>query len=149
MIAPPARAAVLAGVGLAGTFDEIVFHQLLRWHHLYVGEGPSVGRISDGVLHTFSTVALVAGVVLLVRDWDGDVRRAAGWVLAGFGGFNVFDGTVDHKLLRLHQVREGVPDTLPYDVVWIAASLAVLLVGLWLGRGRRDGAAPAGRREEG
>jgi uncharacterized membrane protein len=26
--------AVLTGIGLAGTLDEVVLHQLLAWHHL-------------------------------------------------------------------------------------------------------------------
>ncbi len=29
------RTAVLLGIGTAGTFDKVVFHQLLGWHHLY------------------------------------------------------------------------------------------------------------------
>ena len=129
---------MLTGVGLAGTLDEVVFHQLLRWHHLVDGGGEGVGRVSDGVLHVASTAALVAGVVLLVRTWDGDRRRTAGRVLAGLGGFNLFDGVVDHKVLRLHQVREGVPDLLPYDLAWLTISAAVLVAGLLLsGRAAR------------
>ncbi len=126
------RGAVLAGVGLAATVDEVVLHQLLRWHHLVSRGSEDLGRISDGVLHTFSALALVGGAAWLVRTWDGDVRRAAGGVLAGFGGFNTFDGVVDHKVLRLHQVREGVPDLLPYDVVFIGSALLMLAAGLWL-----------------
>ena len=125
---------MLAGVGLAGTLDEVVFHQLLRWHHLVSRDGEGVGRVSDGVLHVLSTAALVAGVVLLVRGWDGRVQHAVGGVLAGLGGFNVYDGIVDHKVLRLHQVREGVPDLLPYDVAWLVVSAAVLVAGLALRR---------------
>lgn len=143
---PPALLpGLLTGVGLAMTLDEVVFHQLLAWHHL-VQEHP---LSSDGVLHVLGTVALTWGAVLLVLRRPWDPRRVVGAVLAGAGGFNVFDGTVDHKLLRLHQVREGVPDTLPYDVAWIAGSLLVLLVGLVLLRRTRpvdDGGSvrPAG-----
>jgi uncharacterized membrane protein len=32
---------------------------------------------------------------------------AWGGILAGFGGFNLFDGVVDHKLLRQHQIRRA------------------------------------------
>lgn len=126
------RGAVLAGVGLAGTLDEVVLHQLLRWHHLVDRGDPALGRISDGVFHVLSTVALVAGVVLLARSWDGDVRRALSGVLIGLGGFNVFDGTVNHKLLGLHQVREGVPDLLPYDLGFLGLAVTMLAAGLLL-----------------
>jgi len=27
--------AILVGAGVAGTLDEVVLHQLLRWHHFY------------------------------------------------------------------------------------------------------------------
>lgn len=125
---------MLAGIGLAGTLDEVVMHQLLRWHHLVDRGDPDLGRISDGVFHVFSTAALVVGVVLMARTWDGDGRRAVGGVLLGLGGFNVFDGTVNHKLLGLHQVREGVPDLLPYDVGFLGLAVAALAAGLLLRR---------------
>jgi uncharacterized membrane protein len=41
----------------------------------------------------------------------------------------VFDGIVDHKLLRLHQIRYGV-DVTPYDWAWNLAGLALVLAGL-------------------
>ena len=128
------RPGLLAGVGLAMTVDEVVFHQLLGWHHL-VEESP---LSSDGLLHVAGTVALLVGTVQLVLRWPWDRRRVAGAVLAGAGGFNVFDGIVDHKVLRLHQVREGVENTLPYDITWIVVSALVLLAGLLLLRGTQE-----------
>ncbi len=128
------RGAVLTGIGLAITLDEVVFHQLLRWHHLLDRRDLALGLISDGVLHLLGTAVFVVGAVLLARTYDGRRRRAVGAVLAGAGGFNVFDGVVDHKLLGLHQVREGVPDLLPYDLAWIGSAAVVLLVGLVLRR---------------
>ncbi|HEU0101863.1 MAG TPA: DUF2243 domain-containing protein [Mycobacteriales bacterium] len=128
MARPEVWPAILTGVGLAMTFDEIVFHQLLAWHHLV----QSAPLSSDGVLHLVGTAALVGGVALLILRRPWQPRRVAGWVIAGAGGFNVYDGIVDHKLLRLHQVREGVPDTLPYDLAWLGVSLVVLLAGVLL-----------------
>ena len=125
------RPGLLGGVGLAMTLDEIVFHQLLGWHHL-VEEAP---LSSDGVLHLLGSAALVLATVQVVLRRPFSSRRLAGALLAGAGGFNVFDGVVDHKLLRLHQVREGVADTLPYDIAWIVVSAIVLLAGLALLRG--------------
>ena len=126
------RGALLTGIGLAATLDEVVMHQLLRWHHLVDRDDEALGRISDGIFHTFSSIALVVGVVVLVRTWDGDRRRAASGILIGAGGFNVFDGTVNHKVLGLHQVREGVPDLLPYDVGYLGIAVVVLVAGLLL-----------------
>ena len=131
-------AAGLTGVGLAGLVDVIVFHQLLGWHHFYDRSNLAVGLASDGLLDLALAVALVVGLVALVEA-AGPVarwgRRTWGAILAGFGGFNLFDGVVDHKLLRLHQIRPGVADQLPYDAVWIGLSLLILAVGVGLVRG--------------
>jgi uncharacterized membrane protein len=137
--------AVLVGVGVAGSVDQIVLHQLLRWHHFYDRGSQAAGLIADGVFHLGSTVALVVGLVLLVDRWRlGGVRRqGVAGILLGAGGFNLYDGVVQHKLLGLHQVRAGAPDNLPYDVAFIGVAATVLLAGLLLLRvaGPPDGAA--------
>jgi uncharacterized membrane protein len=132
---------VLAGVGVAGSLDGIVLHQLLRWHHFYDRGSPAAGVVSDGILHLGSTVVLVIGLVLLADRWRGGERRQAlAGLLLGAGGFNLYDGVVQHKLLGLHQVREGVASSLPYDLVFIGLAAAALLAGLLL---LRSGGLPA------
>ena len=125
--------AALLGVGVAGTLDEVIFHQLLRWHHFYDRSDAAVALISDGVFHLVSTGAIVLGGILLWRARRAgplDGRRVWGSVLAGAGAFNLYDGTVQHKVLRLHQVREGVANEAPYDLAFIGAALITLVVGL-------------------
>ena len=106
----------LVGIGVAGSLDEIVLHQLLRWHHFY-GRGSQAARlIADGIFHLASTAALVIGLVLLVQRWHtarDSLRQATAGILVGVGGFNLYDGTIQHKLLGLHQVRAGAPNNLP------------------------------------
>ena len=125
---------VLVGIGGSALVDEIVFHQLLHWHHLYDRSTRSAGLTSDGILSIVCNTLLVIGLVQLWRrraETARDApRRIVGGVLVGFGGFNLFDGTVDHKLLRLHQIREGVHDLLPYDAAWISTSALILVVGV-------------------
>jgi uncharacterized membrane protein len=129
---------LLGGVGLAAFLDETVFHQLLHWHHFYDGAGPTAGLVSDGFFHAFGFVAAVAGLFLLA---DLQRRRAlaprAWWagLLLGLGGFQLYDGTVQHKLLHLHQIRYGVP-LLPYDVVWNLFAVLALAAGAVLVRRR-------------
>jgi uncharacterized membrane protein len=124
-------AAAAVGVGLMAAVDEIVFHQLLAWHHFYDRATPAIGLLSDGLLHSAEVVLLAAGGCALA---DLLRRRAlvprAAWAgfLLGAGGFQLFDGVVDHKVLRVHQVRYGV-DLLPYDVAWIAAGVLLLIAG--------------------
>jgi uncharacterized membrane protein len=137
-------AASAIGVGLMAAVDEIVFHQVLAWHHFYDRSTPAIGLLSDGLLHSAEIVVLAAGAFALA---DLIRRRALAWVSAwggfflGAGGFQLFDGIVDHKLLRLHQVRYGV-DLLPYDLAWNAAGVVLLLVGVVLARRGRTRDAP-------
>ncbi len=126
----------LLGVGLAGTLDEVVLHQLLGWHHFYDRSGSTVGLISDGLFHLFSTGVLVLGMYRLwrlerngSREWK--LRTGAGIAL-GAGGFNLYDGIVQHKLLGLHQIRPEAPSQLPYDLVFNAVALLLLAAGLAL-----------------
>ncbi|MBQ1036839.1 DUF2243 domain-containing protein [Micromonospora sp. C81] len=141
---------VLIGIAIMAAVDEIVFHQLLAWHHFYDRSTPSVALLSDGLLHAAEVIILVGGFF-----WFADLRRrralstrlAWGGFLLGAGGFQVFDGVVDHKVLRLHQIRYGV-HLLPYDVVWIASGAVLLLAGVavvWWARSRRPGDGRRGR----
>ena len=66
------------------------------------------------------------------RTADGPLRQAVAGILLGAGGFNLYDGIIQHKLLGLHQVRAGAPNNLPYDLVFIAIAAVVLLAGLLL-----------------
>jgi uncharacterized membrane protein len=132
---------LLLGAGAMGAIDEIVFHQLLHWHHFYDRAGGAAGLVSDGLLHAGTWSATVAGLALMA-----DVRRRRtfdpvtwwGAVLVGAGAFQTWDGVIDHKVLRVHQVRYGV-DLTGYDLSWIGAGVLVLLAGAVLvlrGRGR-------------
>jgi uncharacterized membrane protein len=131
----------LAGVGLMAGVDEIIFHQVLAWHHFYDLSTTEIGLLSDGLLHAAELVALVAGFFMLL-----DLKRQhallkksawAGFFL-GAGGFQLFDGIVNHKVLRIHQIRY-VENILPYDIAWNVAAVLLLAIGLIIMRhAKRD-----------
>jgi uncharacterized membrane protein len=142
--------AVLVGIGVAGSLDEIVLHQLLRWHHFYDRGSQAAGLIADGIFHLGSTAALVIGLVLLVQRWRtgrAPLLRSVAGILLGAGGFNLYDGIVQHKLLGLHQVRAGAPNNLPYDVAFIGLATVVLLGGFLLLRAAGLPGRPAASRQ--
>ncbi|HET9292045.1 MAG TPA: DUF2243 domain-containing protein [Actinomycetes bacterium] len=135
---------VLTGIGLAGTLDEVVLHQLLGWHHFYDRSTPTAGLVSDGLFHLFSTAVLVIGIIQLVerrRSSPDPPRLALAGILLGAGGFNLYDGTIQHKLLGLHQVRAGAPDNLPYDLAFLSVAAALALAGALLLRQVRQPAS--------
>jgi uncharacterized membrane protein len=114
--------------------DEIVFHQILAWHHFFDRSTPAIGLLSDGLLHAASLIALVAGFFLLAdarrRDALARLIVVAG-LFVGLGLFQLFDGMIDHKVLRVHQIRYGV-ELLPYDLAWIGAGAVLLAIGVVL-----------------
>ena len=121
---------------MAAFVDETVFHQLLHWHHFYDRSTPEAGLVSDGIFHAFGWFALVAGLFWFSALRKADVLVWHRWVsglLLGAGAFQLFDGTVQHKLLGLHQIRYDV-DLLPYDLTWNLVAVALIVVGALLGR---------------
>ena len=129
-----AWAGVLVGVGVAAFLDETVFHQLLHWHHFYDKSTPAVGLVSDGLFHAFGWFAVVVGLVMvadLVRRSGLAGRVLAGGILLGAGGFQLYDGTIQHKVLRLHQIRYHV-DLVPYDWTWNLLAVVMIIVGVVL-----------------
>ncbi|GGA62470.1 membrane protein [Pseudoclavibacter endophyticus] len=141
----------LFGCGIAASvIDLFIFHLVLQWHHFYDRSTPEVALIADGFFHAFGWFITVAGLFLLadVRRRSGiNWRRWAGATATGVGLFQLFDGVVNHKVLRIHQIRYDV-DVLPYDVVWIGSALIILAVGsfvLWRTRPREARATTRGR----
>lgn len=136
---------VLFGIGLAAFVDEVVFHQLLRWHHFYDRATTEVGLVSDGLFHAFGWFAVVASLFLFAdlrrRDALWWTRWVAG-VLLGAGGFQLYDGLVQHKLLGLHQIRYQV-ELLPYDLTWNLLAVALVVGGAVLVVRTRAGGAAA------
>ena len=125
---------VLFGVGAVAFVDEAVFHQLLHWHHFYDLSTTEMGLVSDGFFHALSWFATIAGLFLfadLRRRHSLDLRRWSGGALVGAGAFQLYDGTVHHKLLGIHEIRY-VEDVWIYDLVWNAVAAVLVVTGVVL-----------------
>ncbi len=125
---------VLFGLGLVAFIDEVVFHQLLHWHHFYDKSTTSIGLISDGIFHAFSWFATVVGLFMLAdirrrKVWN--VKRWVGAAILGAGVFQLYDGIIQHKLMRLHQIRYDV-DVIYYDIVWNVIAACMIIIGIVL-----------------
>ncbi|PYZ97590.1 hypothetical protein CR205_03065 [Alteribacter lacisalsi] len=125
---------VLFGLGAIAFFDEVVFHQLLRWHHFYDLATTDIGLISDGLFHAFSWFATIGGLF-----WFADLRRKKslylkrwwGGVLTGAGAFQLYDGLIQHKVMRIHQIRY-VENVLVYDIIWNVTAALMIAAGVYL-----------------
>ncbi|WP_238378862.1 DUF2243 domain-containing protein [Halalkalibacillus sediminis] len=122
---------VLFGFGLAAFVDETVFHQLLRWHHFYDLSTTDIGLISDGLFHAFSWFATIGGLFLLAdirRRESYSGKRWWGGMLVGAGSFQLYDGIIQHKLMRIHQIRY-VDNLIVYDIVWNVLAVMMIIAG--------------------
>ena len=140
---------ILLGLGLGGFVDGIVLHQLLQWHHMISSteKGPTdtvagleANTLADGLFHAATWVVTAIGVWWL---WSSVSRRRvaldrqfAGWLLIGWGLFNIADEIVFHALLDLHHIREG-GDELAYDLGFTIFGIALAGIGWLLARSPR------------
>lgn len=125
---------VLIGIGAMALIDEIIFHQLLQWHHFFDFNTMQFGIFSDGLLNAFALFAIVAGIFLfahVTRLYNYSRVRWFAGIFIGLGSFQLFDGIVSHKLLEIHQIRYGV-DILPYDIAWNASAILLLTIGIFM-----------------
>lgn len=133
-------AALLLGAGLGGFFDGIVFHQVLQWHAMISSRLAPVDLISskvnmfwDGIFHLYCWVAVVAALALLLQALPkaNDVPNTKvvwGGALAGWGLFNVVEGTINHQLMNFHHLHPG-SNELAWDIGFLWSGLVLIALG--------------------
>jgi uncharacterized membrane protein len=132
--------------------DGILLHQVLQWHHMLSStstaniplrdypvdtvDGLRMNTLWDGFFHTFTWLAVLIGLALLYARVTRSRRQAWqspmlwGWILVGWGLFNVVEGLIDHQLLGIHHVRTGAAQGW-WDAGFLVLG-ALLVLGGWL-----------------
>lgn len=139
-------AGLLLGIGLGGFVDGILLHQVLQWHHMLTSEpgypagtvaGLEANTLADGLFHLATWIATATGVWLLYRASRHAAMPAGryllGLVLAGWGTFNLAEGTIDHHILGVHHVKSG-SGAATADVAFLALGALLLIGGLAMAR---------------
>ncbi|MFE4050204.1 DUF2243 domain-containing protein [Streptomyces sp. YIM B13518] len=143
---------ILLGVGLGGFVDGILLHQLLQWHHMLTGtdddrigvryydpdtvSGLEMNTVWDGVFHVVCWLAVLTGLAVLYSRVTHNRRRVWasrvlwGWVLVGWGLFNLVEGVLDHHVLGIHHVHAG-GNRIWWDLGFLLLG-ALLAAGGWL-----------------
>ncbi len=126
--------------------DGIVLHQILQWHHMLTSEGSypaatiaglETNTLWDGLFHLSTWIATTVGLWMLWKRgrqgavWAG--RHLLGLMLAGWGTFNLVEGTVDHHILGLHHVKAGEYQGI-LDLAFLALGAVLLVGGLLMAR---------------
>jgi uncharacterized membrane protein len=143
---------IVLGVGLGGFVDGILLHQLLQWHHMLTStnddrigvkyysprtvSGLEMNTVWDGIFHAVCWLAVLLGLAILYsrvthgrrRVWTS--RVLWGWILVGWGLFNLVEGVLDHHILGIHHVHGG-PQQAWWDVGFLVLG-ALLVVGGYL-----------------
>lgn len=137
------RAALLLGVGLGGFVDGIALHQIAQWHNMLSARVPPdsmdamrTNMTADGLFHAAVWMVTLAGVLTL---WSAGrstapfppLRAGTGWMLMGWGGFNLVEGAIDHHLLNLHHVRDLPAHVPALDWMFLLVGGVGLLLAGW------------------
>lgn len=161
---------VMLGVGMGGFVDGILLHQLLQWHHMlsstnedHIGlkyynphtvSGLEMNTLWDGIFHTLCWLAVLLGLAVLYSRVAHNRRRVWtsrvlwGWMLVGWGLFNLVEGVLDHHILGIHHVYAG-DGQVWWDIGFLVLGALLVAGGFLLQRSGRpfDPNAPTGRHE--
>jgi uncharacterized membrane protein len=147
---------IVLGVGLGGFVDGILLHQVLQWHHMlsstdtdnigvkyynpHTVSGLKMNTLWDGVFHVVCWLAVLIGLAVLYarvthrrrRIWAS--RVLWGWMIVGWGVFNLVEGIIDHQILGIHHVRGG-PQQLWWDIGFLLLGAVLVAIGYLTQRG--------------
>ncbi|MEU1913432.1 DUF2243 domain-containing protein [Streptomyces massasporeus] len=161
---------IVLGVGMGGFADGILLHQLLQWHHMlsstnqdrigvkyynpHTVSGLEMNTLWDGVFHTVCWLAVLLGLAVLYARVTHDRRRVWtsrvlwGWMLVGWGLFNLVEGVLDHHVLGIHHVYAGEGQVW-WDIGFLVLGALLVTGGHLLQRSGRsvDPGAATGRHE--
>jgi uncharacterized membrane protein len=141
-----APAGIMLGIGLGGFLDGILLHQILQVHAMLSAQVPmdsmtnmKTNMTADGLFHAFTWLATLSGIALLwsaLNRYVG-VRPSGvgliGYMLAGWGWFNLVEGIVNHHILNLHHVVQALGRSV-WDYLFLASGLVLIVIGHLLGR---------------
>jgi uncharacterized membrane protein len=152
------NAAILLGAGLGGFLDGIALHQIAHWHQMLSARVPPASveamqrnMVADGWFHAGTWALTMAGVLVLWSAVRGpgplpSMRTLLGYMLVGWGAFNLVEGILNHHLLQLHHVRDLPTHIMFYDWAFLIVSGALVLIGLAVRDGRDRVPAPGTER---
>ncbi|MBT3149811.1 DUF2243 domain-containing protein [Streptomyces sp. CHD11] len=159
---------IVLGVGMGGFVEGILLHQLLQWHHMLsstnqdrIGvkyydpdtvSGLEMNTLWDGVFHTVCWLAVLLGLAVLYARVTHDRRRVWtsrvlwGWMLVGWGLFNLVEGLLNHHILGIHHVYAG-DGQVWWDIGFLVLGALLVAGGYLLQRSGRpfEPGTPTGR----
>jgi uncharacterized membrane protein len=147
-------AALLLGAGLGGLLDGILLQQIAQWHQTVSArvspltvDAIQLNLLADGLFNLLLWAIALAGALVL---WSGarasgplpSTRAFCGYMVIGWGAFNLAEGALNHHIFELHHVRDLPTHMASYDWVFLIISVGFILLGLALRDGKYRVPAP-------
>lgn len=135
---------VTLGIGMGGFLDGIVFHQVLQIHSMFSARLPNthlldvkINMFWDGIFHLLVWAITALGIALLFRATRlggyYPAKKFSGYLLLGWGLFNLIEGTINHHLLQLHHVYETAGLSI-WDYIFLVSGACLVATGGLLSR---------------
>ncbi|QBI21874.1 DUF2243 domain-containing protein [Egibacter rhizosphaerae] len=144
--APITVPSIVVGAGIGGFIDGIVAHQLFQWHGMLTQLYPNttmdnmqLNMFADGLFHVAALALVLVGLFMLWAragrgGWRWTWRSLSGWMLVGWGLFNLIEGSVNHHLLQLHRVNPEAAYPLAWDLGFLVLGALLVVGGTLLAR---------------
>lgn len=138
---PLVSASAILGMGIGGFFDGILFHEILQWHDMITNKiaadtlvNKSVNMFWDGIFDTCTLLTTIIGVCLMWRLLHMPNANRSGYLFLGglsmgWGLFNLVEGTINHHMMRLHNVYEYAINQEAWNNGFLAFGAILLLLG--------------------
>lgn len=131
---------IILGIGIGGFIDGIVLHQILQWHQMLSHRlvpntvlNKNVNMFWDGIFHLFTLIVVFIGILLLYRlrtqSNKSSTSGFSGGLLCGWGIFNIVEGTINHHILQMHNVREITSNPNLWNYGFLIFSILIIVIG--------------------
>lgn len=140
---PLGAVAIILGMGAGGFADGIILHQILQFHNMLSAQiqtdtvtGKSINMFWDGIFHFFTLLIVLWGIILLWSLLKKNIINKSGYLfsgglLTGWGIFNLIEGTINHHLIKLHNVKELSPNPETWNTGFLVFTVFLFITG-WI-----------------
>jgi uncharacterized membrane protein len=142
---------LMIGIGLGALAEGVVFAELLQWHGMLSAamapetlDALRVSLAAGGMFHAVAWLIVLAGVAALWSAFGRPgtlpaTRVFAGYLLLGWGWYNLLEGIINHHFLQLHHVRDLPLHVPALDWVYLLGGGAgFIALGLALSRRKAE-----------
>jgi uncharacterized membrane protein len=114
----------------------------VKYYSPHTVSGLEMNTVWDGIFHVVCWLSVLTGLAVLYSRVTHDRRQVWtsqvlwGWILVGWGLFNLVEGIIDHQILGIHHVHGG-PHQTWWDIGFLLLGAVLVGAGYLLQHGGR------------